>query len=692
VRAGRESDARASPARRIGRAGALGALLAALVFAFVVSDGGRTLLTRAPTATDFYDVQAESFLEGRWDVPRKPLAIEGFLVDGKVYEYFGPMPALLRMPVVAITDDLDGRLGGLSMLLGFGVAMLFTVRLLIRVRPLVRDDAPVSTLEVWAVGIFTFVAGAGSTILFLASRTWVFHEAAVWGVAWALGAFELIIAVTQRPSVRNLTLAGLFTALALLSRASVGLGPLLALGLVGVAFLWSRTRRLVGGPDHVDLRKVMPVLAAGVVVPVALYAYVNTSKFGTPFSVPFEQQFLAKLSANHRAALDANGGGMFGLQYVPTTFASYFGAGGLRPSALLPWVEFSGQGGVIGDAVFAFRLPTASVQATMPFLTVLGIVGLVGMVLGHRLRAAGLAVLRAPVVGAVVAGISTLAFAYVAQRYLADFVPILVVLAIAGLHVTVRAAASRQRRRGRVVFVAATFTVLAVLSVWGNLGLAVLYQDRLEPGVTDHRFADFMRLQYEVHEVLPGGAAPEVRRRHTLSLRDPKVGDVVVIGNCIGAYGYDGDRWVALDRSPAAGERHLRVRFPEQTKGWEPLVMGVAPDGGPLGVVARVSPGRKLQFGLNGVFESEPRVIDTDRVHDVAIVLDPYSGEYRVTVDGTIRQVMDTPNRYYSRRLPRLHTVTIGRNRVLASVAPRFSGRVRDVTRPSSFCEDALAR
>jgi hypothetical protein len=691
VRAGRDQSARASSARRIARAGAVGALFAALVFAFVVSDGGRTLLVRAPTATDFYDVQAESFLQGHWDVPRRTLAVEGFLVDGKVYEYFGPMPALLRLPVVAVTDDLNGRLGGLSMLLGFGVAMLFTVRLLIRLRPLVRDDAPVSTLEVWAVGIFTFVVGAGSTIVFLASRTWVFHEAVLWGVAWALGAFEFTIAVTQRPSVRNLTLAGVFTALALLSRVSVGLGPLLALGLVGAAFLWPRTRRLVSGPDHVDLRKVMPVLAAAVVIPVALFVYVNVSKFGTPFSVPFEQQFLAKLSANHRAALDANGGGMFGLQYVPTTLSNYFGAGGLRPSGLLPWVKFSGQSKVIGDAVFAFRLPTASMQASMPFLTVLGLVGLVGAVLGRRWRGAQLAALRAPVIGAAAAGVSTLAFAYVAQRYLADFVPVLVVLAIAGLYLTVRAAAGWQARRARVVLAATALTVLAVASVWGNVGLAVLYQYQLEPGVTDHEFASFQRLQYEVHDVLPGGAPPEVRRRRTVAEADPEIGDVLVVGDCIGAYGYDGTHWIALDRSPAAGERHLRVRFPATTNGWEPLVVGVAPDGKPLGVVARVSD-RKLQVSLNGVLNAEPVPIDTDRVHDVAIVIDPYTGEYRVTVDGTDVQQMETPNRYYSRQVPRLHDVTVGRNRVMVGVAPRFSGQVRDATPSSSFCKDVLER
>ncbi len=363
----------------------------------------------------------------------------------------------------------------------------------------------------------------------------------------------------------------------------------------------------------------------------------------------------------------------------------------MRPSTLLPWVKFGGQGGVIGDAVFAFRLPTASMPTSMPFLTVLGLVGLAGALLGSRMRAAKLAVLRAPVLGSAGTGVATLAFAYVAQRYVADFVPILVLLAVAGLHVTVRTVEGWRPKRGRFVVVTAVFCVLAVGSVWGNVGLALLYQDQLEPGVTTNRFADFLRLQYEVHDVLPGGAPPDVRHR-TAPTRNAKVGDVLVIGNCEAAYGYDGDRWIALDRSRAAGERQLRVRFPEQTNGWEPLLVGVGPDGKPLGVVTRVSPDKKLQLSLNGVLDAPPVPIDTDRTYDVALILDPYTGEYRVALDGTDRQAMTTPNRYYSRRIPRLHDVTIGRNAVMVGVAPRFSGSVRDVTHSSTFCEDVLAR
>ena len=302
-------------------------------------DGHRTLLRKTKIATDFYDVQAHSLLDLRWDVPRKSLFLEGFLVHGKVYEYFGPVPAILRMPIAAFTDSLDGKLGGVSMLLGFAVALVATVLLAWRLRPVVRGDAPVTRTESVLVGTFVLVAGIGSVLVFLASRTFVFHEAELWGAALTILAFERVVAVTLAPTRRNVVLASVFAGLALLTRASVGAGPVIALGILGAAALWSRARSVAGLPDHVRRRIAIGLLVAAA-IPVLAFAYVNVAKFGSPFSVPFEKQFLARFSADHKRALAANNGTMFGLQFVPTAAWSYFRPNGIRISSLLPWVAF----------------------------------------------------------------------------------------------------------------------------------------------------------------------------------------------------------------------------------------------------------------------------------------------------------------------------------------------------------------
>jgi hypothetical protein len=194
-----------------------------MVFVVVLCGGHASLLQRAPAASDFFDAQAHSLLELRWDVPASTLDIEGFVVHGRTFEYFGPLPALLRLPVAAVTDALDGRLGQLSMIAAFAVAMVFTFRIAARVRPLV-SDGPVSRRETWAVAAFVFVVGAGSVFIFLASRSWAYHESELWGAALALGAYEWIIAFAGRPSRRHLTLAAGFTLLVMLVRGSVDRG------------------------------------------------------------------------------------------------------------------------------------------------------------------------------------------------------------------------------------------------------------------------------------------------------------------------------------------------------------------------------------------------------------------------------------------------------------------------------------
>jgi hypothetical protein len=686
-----QADPARAGRRRVYRAGGVGALLAALVFVLVLVDGRATLLHEASSSADFYDVQAHSLLEGRWDVPRDSLAIEGFLVDGKVYEYFGPVPAVLRMPVAAVTEDLDGRLGQLSMLLAFGVAMLFTVRIVWRVRTLVRGPEPVSTPEAWAIGAFTFTVGAGSVVVFLASRSWVFHEAGLWGAAWTLAALDAVVAVTVDPTRGRAVVAGLFSTLAVLSRVSVGMAAVIALAAVAAALAWEPARRFVGAPDDVALRRVLPFVALAVVLPIGLYAAVNHAKFGTPFSVPFEQQFLARLSENHRLALAANDGGMFGVQYLPTTIRSYFGPDPLQLSSLLPWVAFPASRDVIGDAVFAYRLPTASLPVSMPLLVVLALVGLAGSVASRRAGTPMLAALRAPVVGAAVAAVGTLAFAYVAHRYLADFLPVSVLLAAAGLHLAVRAT-SRWRSKPAARAVWTGFGALVLVSLWLNVGLSVLYQNQLEPGVTDDRFAAFTRLRYRVHDVVPGGVPPDVRRGRRLPDTPGRAGRVAVVGDCDAVYISDGSRWVALERDERAGEHRLRVRFPERPTGWEPLVVGTDASGDPTAVVARVLPGDRVRFSLDAFFDSAPVPVEPGRTYDVDVVLDRYSGQYRVSVDGEPAQSMSTPNRFYERRIPALHDVLVGRNDRFRGVAPRFTGSIRAVRSPGTFCEDVLRR
>src|SRR5262249_53400813 len=77
----------------------------------------------------FYDYQAASLLQGQLDVPEDAIGGEAFEARGKLYGYFGPTPALLRMPL-AIFGFAFGKVSRLYLVLYFAAALLASYQLL----------------------------------------------------------------------------------------------------------------------------------------------------------------------------------------------------------------------------------------------------------------------------------------------------------------------------------------------------------------------------------------------------------------------------------------------------------------------------------------------------------------------------------------------------------------------------------
>jgi hypothetical protein len=463
--------------RRFTAACAVGATLSAIVYTWMLNHGTFNFF-RLQLYGAVFDSQAHSLWHGRWDIPPDALGFDAFVVHGRSYTYLGPFPAILRMPVVALTSNYDGRLTQVSMLLGFAVAMVFASTLSWRIRRLVRSDAPVTRLEVAAVAVDTFVLGAGSAIFYLASTPLVFHEAELWGAALTIAALDRILEFILRPRRVNLAWAGLATTLACLARGSTGAGAVVALGIVLLAQLV-----VVVAPRFQGAVRVLGLRAAAerghpvqttvaVVTPIALFAYTNWVKFGTFFSVPWTKQLWSTVSPDRRRMLDANHVTLFGVKFVFSNVVQYVRPDALRTTLTAPYVTFPPKPSAFGNVIYDARDWTSSVPSSMPLFVVLGIIGFVAI---WRT----LPELRVLVIGAFVAVVPTLLIGYLSNRYLADFMPLLVVCSLAGLHVLLRNATNVSTTRlkaGAVVFV-----VLAAVSVWVNFGLAYAYQREFAP-------------------------------------------------------------------------------------------------------------------------------------------------------------------------------------------------------------------
>jgi hypothetical protein len=162
---------------------------------------------------------------------------------------------------------------------------------------------------------------------------------------------------------------------------------------------------------------------------------------------------------------------------------------------------------------------------------------------------------RVPAVWAVSMGAAAvgvlpmLAIAFIAQRYLADFVPLLVLGAALGVPAVAAWAATSRRRAGGVLALA---VVLGVVGLATNTGLAMLARNLyLLPDVDARR--DFVALQYTAYDVL-GSDAPDVQRVDRLGDVGPD-GAIAIVGDCDAVYRSDGETWRLLELRPGGAQR-----------------------------------------------------------------------------------------------------------------------------------------
>lgn len=373
----------------------------------------------------FYDVQARALMHGHVDVPPGSLGIEEFVVRGRSYMYFPPFPALLRMPILAVTDRFDGRLTAVSMLAGWLVFATCAAALVWRIRRLITGDRPVSRLDGCLAALVLALVTGGAPITFLASRPFVFHEVYIWNAALALAVVLSVLRTVERPSIAGVVLVAALTTALVLTRAPAGW--VTAIAIVGLA-VWIRVTRAFGDRSRTFGR----LLTTGSVVAVVIGASINWIKFHHAFRFPIDEQVWSRINPARQASLAANGGRLDGLQFVWTTLTAYFRPDGIRFSAYPPFVSLPARppapiGGVTLDQTYR----TASITSIVTLLFVLAVWGIV--VLSRRRRDDHRDPLRILFAGTIVATGPVLAFSYIAFRYTAEFVPALLIGSAVGI-------------------------------------------------------------------------------------------------------------------------------------------------------------------------------------------------------------------------------------------------------------------
>ncbi len=447
-----------------------GVVIGAVVYLLALfPDGfrpGRTAVAMRYTS-NFFDLQARALLEGRLNLPANSLGIEGFVVNGHTFMYFPPFPAVLRMPVLWATDEFDGRLTVVSMLLAWIVLTASALALWRAARQGIVGDAPMGVLEaVLTAASLAFITG-GTTMTFNASLPWVYHEVYSWSIALAVGSAYWLMRVYREPRRRNIIIFGGFATAAIMTRTPTGLGMVCAGLLVVVMWWWQR---------RAADRPVRDLIVASL-VPMVFSVGLNLMKFGHPFLFPLESQVWTGESAQRRAALIANHGSLTGLQFFETSFVNYLSPTGIRFTEYFPWITLPAEPAqAVGSAFLDQSYRTGSVTTFMFWGCLLLVVALIGLVV-HR-RDAGLHAFVAPLLGSISITAAVMTYGYIAHRYTSDFVPALVVGTAIGTPLMAHWL-GRRRLAGSVVAViavAATVFSLAAQSATSQWMWAVTHR------------------------------------------------------------------------------------------------------------------------------------------------------------------------------------------------------------------------
>jgi hypothetical protein len=633
---------------------------------------------------DFFDAQARAFLAGHWDVPRDVVAFEGFEVGGKTFIYFGPLPALLRMPLLAVTDRFDGRLTTVSMALAMAVLAVAAYRLNLAVREVVRGAAGVTRGEILATAGLAVAVLAGPP-LWLASAAVVYHEAILWGLALTLATLDAAARWILRPTPRRLAAVAVLGTLAVSSRQTLGLGVIAGLAAVGLVAAAAGLRRRAGhsGDPLPGVHAGGVLLVCGLLVVVA--AIPNVARFGDPLGPPIERQVASSVFEDRREFLEANGDSWFGPQFVPTTLLQY-----ARPDAFdlrgsFPWLDFPDGGPtVVGDVTFDDLEWSSSVPVTMPLLVILAIPGAVWLVRAARRRygpGVGLLLLW---VGTAVGAAGAIGIGYIAHRYLADLMPLVLVPALVGFH----ALLGRRPAAGRAWRGAATALVVVLAAgVWANVALAIEAQRERGKFVTEEARAQLFRWRAD----LPGGRPPVVTvDAGTERLPDAADGTLAVVGDCDGFYVRVGETWWGVDRGPGAGVYEVAVDLDAlralDAGARAPLVtLGRGPDASVV-ALTRLAGGEvrvdTYTPGTGGWAEGTPAPLDGQVT--ARLSADPRTDDNVVTVGRTVLHAVPTTDPAAEPTVGALPGgVTV------PGVTDRYPGGAELVPYDRSLCQDA---
>jgi len=378
-------------------------VLSVVLWIFTMT-GGQQIFVKEVLGGAF-DSQAEHFLRGDFGVDASAIGHETMNVNGKVRMYFGPFPALLRVPLNFIYPASHGQGSRIS---GFcaGLIALFTFAGLVGTA--LRSSPLSSGARNWIGNACMIGFALGSPLLLLLGNLSIYDEAIIWGFAWSVAAlyFACRSRTTEGAALTRSLLAFSFCAgAALLSRATFGAPFVLIAPLLAVRLFHRQPIRNITA-------LLLPLGTAFV-----FYLFLSYARFGDFSGMnmryninPVQRDFAIK----H---------GLFRIERVPYSFADYFVLRTPKLQREAPFLKANRQDYDPENLyVMPFTETYSSLLWSSSWILLGGVIGVAMLV-----RPGGAdGVDRAVAAIFLLQVIVILSFMGLAQRYLAEFFPFLI--------------------------------------------------------------------------------------------------------------------------------------------------------------------------------------------------------------------------------------------------------------------------
>lgn len=381
---------------------------------------GTSLLFQPELLGTAYDSLASSLLAGTTELNPTAIRWEAMERDGRVYMYFGPWPAILRIPLGLWVEPLSGLWSRLSCFVASALALAAFIRLALRSlhRNQRLDSANASLLFLASILAF----GLGTPLVFLTISGSIYHESILWGLAasiWALD-FAWVILHAEDSSYAALWGLSCSAGIALLSRLTFG-APLMGILAICIFSKWIQLGRRAGARKNLGLAipifaTILPALTA-----IIFQVWYNVDRFDSP--VIFARlDRLEYLLANRESWTSFEAWGSLNPRRIPVAFLNYLGFQSDFFASSFPWVRAT-RAWYPDPNVYPQMFDSLVISLTLASpCVVFG--SLLGFVWLFRFKGEWL--LKICALGLFTQCVFVFSYFIMEQRYTADFLPFLV--------------------------------------------------------------------------------------------------------------------------------------------------------------------------------------------------------------------------------------------------------------------------